>query len=134
MPSASTSSAVASSMATESSLLLRARPVSVALKNSRVMDVAVAGMGTKPERPSELGSVVRIVPRIDRRKLHRRLEGTRFGGPGRARKRSTGCTAGRARGHLCGHRKQIGGNRLAIRVAHLGAFLERERDDVRERL
>jgi len=97
------------------------------------MDGAVAGMGTKPERPSELGSVLGIVPRIDGRKLHRLLECTRFGGLGHARNRTRGCAACRPRGHLGGHREQVGGDRLAIGVTHLGALLERERDDVRER-
>src|SRR5258706_3144882 len=132
MPSASTTSEVASSMATESSLLLRARPVSVALKNSRVMDGAVAGMGTKPEGPTGLGSVVGIVPRIDRRKLHRLLEGTRFGGAGHTRKRRGGCALCRSRGHAGGDRQQVARNRLAIGITHLGPLLQRECDDVRQ--
>jgi hypothetical protein len=45
MPSASTARCEASSTATESSLLLRARPVSVALKNSRVMVGSASGSG-----------------------------------------------------------------------------------------
>src|ERR1700748_1346378 len=46
MPSASTAMRPGSSSATESSLLRRARPVSVTLKNSRIMRTARCGEGS----------------------------------------------------------------------------------------
>src|SRR5688572_22253214 len=124
MPSARTTSAVASSTATESSLLLRARPVSVALKNSSVMDWARAVMRT-------LKSVPGIVPRIDARKLGGGLESTRcLGGAGAARSRH-----GRRVGvDQPGQREQVVGELAAIGIAQFDAFLERQRDDIGERL
>src|SRR5471030_3238194 len=47
MPSANTAIRPASSSATESSLLRRARPVSVTLKNSRIMRTAKYGDGLR---------------------------------------------------------------------------------------
>src|SRR5919206_2096951 len=106
MPSASTMSADVSSTATESSLLLRARQVSVAEKNSKLMVggrwAATAGGG----RPL---SKRRIVPWIGSRQLHGRGESIRFGGRG-------GYRAGRRRGGGPARRReraQVGGELAA---------------------
>src|SRR5687768_9939217 len=109
MPSASTISAEASSTATESSLLLRARPVSVAQKNSKLM-VAVGG-GARRRPRSKRG----IVPWIRAGQFRRRGESIGFGGCCLARRARRGGRRGRAA--VGGHRAQVLGQLPAVGVA-----------------
>src|SRR5438105_8699374 len=125
MPSASTISAEASSMATESSLLLRARPVSVAQKNSKLM---VDGRWRcRPLQTRGPRSKRRIVPWIGARQFHRGCEPIGFGGCG------VGCGDTRRRPAGRGDRAQVVGKLAAVGIAHLGPLLERERDRVGKR-
>src|SRR6185295_12551277 len=126
MPSASTISADASSIATESSLLLRARPVSVAQKNSKLM-VGGWGRGRRRSPRSKRG----IVPWIGARKLHGRGESIGIGGFG------SGLRCGRRtrlRPEFRLDGPQVLGQLAAIGIAHFRTLLERQRHDVGERL
>src|SRR5688572_9427741 len=126
MPSASTTSADVSSTATESSLLLRARPVSVAQKNSKLM---VGGWGGgRRGRESKRG----IVPWIGARQLHRRGESIGIGGYGLGSR--AGGRLRRGRRPAGGDGAQVLGQLAAVGVAHLRPLLERQRDRVGQRL